>query len=65
MSYKINKIITIPETPFKQSIDLQLIKLCETITPFRPISYLQYKKLKPKAGKLRFLIEKAFNERDK
>lgn len=63
--YAINKVVSIKESPFKQSIDLQLIKLCETVTPFYPIAYLDYTRLKTQAGRLRFLVKAAYGNRDK
>lgn len=65
MSYVVNKIVSLPRPKFRASIDLELIKLIETITPFSPVSHLDYRELPAKDNRLRFYVKTAYNERDR
>lgn len=75
MAIPIDRVVSIPITPFKKPIEPQLMELCETLPKLRPfffegrkvhiISWLDYRELRPKDGKRRFHILRAFTERDK
>jgi hypothetical protein len=64
--YPINKIISLPYDPFhKEPVELRILELVETITPFKPVSHVDKAELQPHRGRRRFLIKAAYGTGDK
>lgn len=64
--FVINKVLSLPASPFrKEPVDMKILEMVESITPFKPVSYVDKRELPKRAGRRRFLIIAAYGNRDK
>lgn len=61
---KLNKVLTLPRSPFYQPVDSLILAEVEKITRFT-VSHVKSRELKPDKLKRRFLIEEVYGMMDK
>lgn len=65
MAFLINKAVTLPVTPFQHSVDMPILKATEKLVGQR-LDWVEFKEIKSDdPRKRRFIVERAFNYRDK
>lgn len=64
MAFKVNKVLEVPNNPFRRSVETAILRATEEFLG-QKLDWVEHRELKGDGKVRRFLVEKAYNMRDK